>query len=868
EGSEAGFSGDFSVNGQRTDSNYYTVDGVSGNTNPGNGNPGSGNNGTLGAATALGTTQSLISVDALQEFRVESSSYSAEYGHGPGGQFSFVTRSGTNDFHGSAFDYLRNSYFDANDWFNDRFGEPISALRQNDFGGTVGGPIEIPRVYSGKDRSFFFASYEGLRLTQPKPAQILFVPDNDLRHNAPASLQPILNAYPQPTPGGIDYGGLAQFYAPYSLPSAIDSTSIRIDQTLSPKLVLFFRFGDTPSSIASRYLSALSQTQVNSRTYTLGATSAFSSTATNEFRLGYATGNSSLTSHLDAFGGAVVTNVAEEMGVGAYEDPSVTTYFSFPGEGNSYLGLSSSSNKLRQWNITDTANFSIGHHDLKLGIDYRRIKVIMGPSSPFVEALFESSNAVLTNSADGLYTEESIGSTPIFNNTSAFVQDEWRMKPRLLLSLGIRWDLTPPPTEQHGNDAYTLDGSIADPGTLTLAPRGTPLWSTYWANIAPRFGVAWSVRNTPGMETVLRAGGGVFFDSNDNLATQGYVSGIGFESLNAYASAPLPVTSQQLIFPSSVTPPYTSSEIYAFPTHLQSPYTLQWNVALQQAMGKHQSATLSYVGANGRRLVGLQSLNLAELNPNFGYVFTVPGGITSNYQALEAKFQRSVTHGVHALASYTWSHSLDYGSASEALPLTRGNSDFDVRNNFQGGLSWDLPSIAWSKILQTSLSNWGLDARAMTRSAYPIYLQGNEIIDPATGNAYYGNVDLVPDQPVYLHGPQYPGGRAINPGAFALPPNPSGLGDAPRNFVRGFGEMQINLAARRDFQIHEGFHLQFRAESFNILNHPNFGYVDPLIGDPTFGQATQMLNQSLGTVASQYQQGGPRSMQFALKLLF
>jgi hypothetical protein len=128
-------------------------------------------------------------------------------------------------------------------------------------------------------------------------------------------------------------------------------------------------------------------------------------------------------------------------------------------------------------------------------------------------------------------------------------------------------------------------------------------------------------------------------------------------------------------------------------------------------------------------------------------------------------------------------------------------------------------------------------------------------------------VDVVSGQPIYLYGSKYPGGKAINPQAFLLPPV-GDLGDAPRNFVRGFGAIQANLAARRQFKISDDVALHFRAEAFNVTNHPNFGYVDSMLGDPTFGQATMMLNRSLGTMASQYQQGGPRSMQFALRLSF
>jgi hypothetical protein len=294
---------------------------------------------------------------------------------------------------------------------------------------------------------------------------------------------------------------------------------------------------------------------------------------------------------------------------------------------------------------------------------------------------------------------------------------------------------------------------------------------------------------------------------------------------------------------------------------------LQWNLSLEQAVGKDQAITLAYVGANGRRLGQQQELFVNALNPDFSTVIFSPGGVTSSYNALQAKFQRQIAHGVQALVSYTWSHSLDFGSNYVALPLTRGNSDFDVRQNFSGALTWDLPKLSSPRIAEALFNRWGLDGRVTARSAFPVTLQGAFLTDPSTGQSYSGNVNLVPNQPVYLYGPQYPGGRSLNAAAFTLPSSPD-PGDASRNFVRGFGASQVNLAARRDFKVHESLHLQFRAETFNLLNHPNFGGIDPGLTDATFGQALSMLNQSLGTVASQYQQGGPRSMQFALRLVY
>ncbi len=201
-----GLTGEFSVNGQRTESNNYVVDGVSANVGTSTGQGVTfyaGASGSLPGSTALGTTQALVSVDALQEFRVQSSTFSAEYGRVPGGQFSFVTKSGTDQLHGSGFEYFRNGIFDAQDWFNNYFGIPQLDIRQNDFGGTLSGPVRIPSLYNGKHRTFFFFSYEGLRLRSPQPASVSYVPDSALRASAPAPLNQVLNAFPLPTTGGM-----------------------------------------------------------------------------------------------------------------------------------------------------------------------------------------------------------------------------------------------------------------------------------------------------------------------------------------------------------------------------------------------------------------------------------------------------------------------------------------------------------------------------------------------------------------------------------------------------------------------------------------------------------------------------------------
>jgi hypothetical protein len=234
-----------------------------------------------------------------------------------------------------------------------------------------------------------------------------------------------------------------------------------------------------------------------------------------------------------------------------------------------------------------------------------------------------------------------------------------------------------------------------------------------------------------------------------------------------------------------------------------------------------------------------------------------------------------------ALASYTWSHCIDYGSENYNYSYQRGNCDFDVRHNFSAAFSYDLPNVGRNSFANAALHHWGLDDRLTARTGFPVTLYGNTLLQP-NGQFFDSGLSFVPGQPVYLYGANCdsilqglgdlapgkvcPGGRAINPDAFT--PVNSGLGDTPRNFARGFGAVQMNLAVRREFPIAERLKLQFRAEAFNIFNRPNFGVVNGVFGQNTFGQATATLSNSLGILNPLYQTGGPRSMQFALKLTF
>ena len=472
-----GQTGEFSVNGQRTESNYYTVDGVSANVGIATGQVGvqsSGISGSVAASTALGTTQALVSVDDLQEFRVQSSSYSAEYGRNPGGQFAFETKSGTNQFHGTAFDYLRNGAFDANDWFNDYFGASEPALRQNDFGGTFGGPVRIPDWYDGKDKTFLFVSYEGLRLTVPQPATASFVPDLCMRGMgtcpagrtpAASALLPVMTAFPLPTSNGLEdaANGIGQFIGTWSNPASLDSTSVRLDHVLNEKLRLFFRISNTGSTSDSRGGSGNAATMFSTssytmRTYTAGVTSAFSSRLSNNFRVNYSSNESTQGQAIDALGGSTPVNLRDLTGLGEFgrSQPSVDLFF-----GGYFIQITqqSQSGTQRQWNAVDAVSVSLGRHQFKFGMDYRRLAPVVISPNPFVTWFYSSEAAVQANSADLSYAASFATAYPLYKNFSAFAQDDWRVLPGLNLSFGLRWEVNPAPGVTQGLKPYTIQGS-------------------------------------------------------------------------------------------------------------------------------------------------------------------------------------------------------------------------------------------------------------------------------------------------------------------------------------------------------------------------------------------------------------------------
>ena len=877
--------GQFSVNGQRADANYFTVDGVSANFGVTGFAPlMQSAAGALPALSALGGTNGLVSVDAMQEFRIQTSSFAPEFGRTPGGQISILTRSGTNSLHGTLFEYFRNGILDANDWFSNLQHLPKSQEQQNDFGVVFGGPI-------CKDKTFFFVSYEGLRLRQPSNMETV-VPDLASRQQASTAVLPYLNAYPVPNGGSLGQG-LAQFNAGYSNPSALDAFSIRLDHNANSKTTLFGRYNFSPSSIEERapalsFGSVLSTTEFASystQTFTVGFTEFINQAISNEVRTNYSNNRVGIRYALDHFGGAdpIPDSVLFPPGFSSANSSYTFTIIGVGQFADGNFGI----DEQRQLNLVDNLSVIKASHQLKFGVDYRWLAPFSsrGPYGQLAEfsGMSTAPGGALSNPAAALFADSIAHQSDalLSQNFSLYAQDTWKIMPRLTLVYGLRWDVNPPLKGKNlANDPFTVEG-LNNPSIMTLAPRGTPLYTTTYGNVAPRLGLSYQLRERSDWGSVLRAGSGIFYDLGSG-SLGGVSSYFPYSATKVFSPAPFPLSPQDAAPPLLTVNPPVLNILVADPD-LKLPRAYQWNVALEQSLGSSQSLSFTYAGAVGRDLLRSTVLNPASTgNPNFDFVFLTDNSAKSNYNALQLKFQRRFWKGIHALASYSFSHSIDISSTDAAFAyldpvgsvtnpnIDRGDSDFDIRHSFTGAVITDLPVLGTNDVLRKILGSWSLNGFVLSRSAPPVDIVGAQI---SAGVAVFTpRPDIKPGLPLVLYGSQYPGGKVFNPEAFT--PAPSGQqGDLRRNILRGFGAWQADLGLQRRCHLTNKMELRFHLEFFNILNHPNFGGPDDTLTSPLFGQSTQTLANSLagGNNAGfnpLYQIGGPRSIQLALKLQF
>ena len=898
--------GQFSVNGQRANANYFMVDGVSANFGVSAGSaPGQSAAGSLPALTALGSTNNLVSVDALEEFRILTSTYAPEFGRTSGAQVSIITRSGGNEIHGTIFDYFRNDSLDASDWFANSRGLRRPAIRQNDFGGVIGGPLI-------RNHAFFFFSNEMLRLRQPQVG-VTEVPSIGARQMAPEAIRPFLDAFPIPN-GPERNLGLAEFAASYSDPASLNATGIRVDIVTSERLALFGRYNYVTSTTVQRgativpgfsvqpvvnptisqSLNILSRAELDTQTLTGGATVSFGAGAVNDLRANWSRARGATSFTLDDFGGAVVLP-GSLLYPASIQSQDAGFQFLLGGGTNTNLVVGKNVDNLqRQVNLVDNLSLVRGSHQLKFGVDYRRLTPVYNSLRYSQSVVYEgvtgangpSPGTVLSGIPKSVQVFAGAGPRyPVFTNISAYAQDTWRTTGSLSLTWGLRWELAPPPTELNGNDPFTVQG-FNNLATITLAPRGTRLWRTTYNNFAPRLGLAYQLPSSPGREMVLKAGIGLFYDLGNGQGAQGFGSVFPFVAVKRFVGVPFPLNSEQAAPPPlSLSPPFGT--IVAFDPNLKLPRTMQWNIALEKSLTSTETVSIAYVAALGRSL--LREDVLLSPNPNFTVVRVTRNAAQSDYQAMQIQYARRLSRGLQALASYTWSHAIDNASSDSLSRLRvivtatpaqavvantdRGPSDFDVRHSLTMATSYNVPATLRGSLGQAVFRNWSVDAIVRARTATPINVVIRSDVIGEDLVVELQRPDLIPGVPLYIDDPGVAGGRRINRAAFSIP-NQLRQGTLGYNALRGFGVSQFDLALRRQFHLRERLKLQFKVEFFNVFNHPNFGNPVNILSNNLFGQSTQMFGRSLGSgginggLSPLYQIGGPRSTQLALKLQF
>ncbi|HSL52851.1 MAG TPA: TonB-dependent receptor, partial [Pyrinomonadaceae bacterium] len=621
----------YSANGQRLSSNEFKMDGVNLNFGiaAGGESPGTSASGNIPALTASGGANGIATLDAVQEVNIQSVAAQAESGRVAGGQVEVMTRSGTNEFHGSLFHFFGNDALDANDWFANSRGLKEPPKRLNSYGGTFGGPIK-------QDHTFFFASYEGMRLRQPMVG-ITDVPSLSSRAGATPAIRPFLDMFPVPN-GASRPDGFAEFASGFANPARHDAGSIRIDHSLSTATMLrgSYNFADSEATLrGANGLSLNTMNRLQSRTQMITGSMihTLSSTAILNLRANYSRSRVNGTYLLDDFGGAIVPD---------FTFPVSAFTFDLNSRNAAWMIGDEQSNLQRQFNLAGSVENVRGSHTLKYGGDYRRISPSIDLRSSELNALFDG----MSQASTGIATRINLlrfgdPQNPVFHNLSLFAQDSWRTTPQLTLTYGLRWELAPPPSTD--GQAFAVD-QVNDPATLKLAPVGSSLWQTRFLNFAPRAGIAYEITN----DLVLRGGAGILYDLGQDRSGDIFASSIPFVSGGSVFDSPFPL----------VDAPNTGSALplLAFDPRLKAPYVISWNVSMQQHLGR-QLITASYVGSAGKRL--LHTETLLDQNPDFTFLRITTNRGKSNYRALQLKFERPLTDDFGTLVSYTLAQSMD-----------------------------------------------------------------------------------------------------------------------------------------------------------------------------------------------------------------
>jgi hypothetical protein len=884
------------VGGQRIMFNYFTLDGVV-NTDPN-----------------FNTYVVLPSIDALQEFKVQTGVYPAEFGHQTT-QINVLTKSGGNDYHGALFEFLRNDVLDALPYSFTSRPQNKQPFKWNDFGFVFSGPVRIPKLFNGKNKLFFMSNYEALRRRQnfqsiyTVPTSAMFGGDFSAVPRTiydPNTKQPFAgNVIPSNRIDPIS-SKLLQYYAPANIPGTSANNFVRSDANPFDRdgFVLRMDFVESSKSQWSGRYSWGSENQSQQgltldgskiltgyEQYMGSNTRTFTPNLVNEARFGYTRFFNSIGTFL-----AFQTDVISSLGIPNFKGgPPVTwgipnvTLINYSGIGDSTDGPYANDNNTLQF--IDNLSWIRGKHAFTFGFEFTRQNYNQ-VGNQFARGQFTfQPNATQSPSGTGgdsfaefllgdMYQSEaaiSIATANFQRNAyAAWVDDTWKVTPKLTLSLGLRYELTPPFLDTLGNlftvnlpyilnfanapantyPQFMRQGNCSDPyagipirwpNITTVCSNGVlnnRLMKTQYTNFAPRIGISYS----PGSKWVVRLGYGWFYNQDIGNAVFDMSRNIaGRFRVNSSNGVPTLFWSNALAAGSGatakVTTPYAFVDAYSHRT----PYTMQYLANVQRQLGETLVLEVGYLGSVSHHLYGFQNANESIPGttgsalsrtpfPNFGVIQLVADSGNGNYNAGSLKLTKRFGRGLSFISSYTYSKSIDNSSGirvqgydtlfpqnSDCLACERGLSAFDVRHRFVTSAVYDLPVGKGRPVninngfLNAIAGGWQVGGIWTVQSGLPqtITLGGKD--QSITGNGYDrpNATGLSP----YLSNPTT--SHWYNPAAFVLQPQGT-FGNVGRNTAIGPGIFALDFDAHKAFVMPYSEHhtLEFRMEAFNILNHP------------------------------------------------
>jgi hypothetical protein len=886
----------FSVSGNRPQQNLFLLNGVE----------------FTGAAennmTPGGPSGNLLGVEAVREFNVLRDSYGAEYGKRPAAQVSIVTQSGSNQWHGSVYEYLRNNALDAPNYFDQGSAPPF---QRNQFGGALGGPIQ-------KDKTFFFVNFEAF-IQNLHQTSVAFVPSLASRAAAVPSVRPLLNLWPTPSPGDPTFNGIAAVSS--SPPQTIREYfgNARFDHVFSAKDTFSAVYtiddgADNTATPLNPYSTDI--LDLREQVLSLEETHVFSPTLLNTARFGYSRAGYFFTGEpTPGTPAADVPGFLVGHPVGA-----VVVGGSAASNPQAQLGLAGSNNgsnltmARNLYTYEDRVSWTHGTHQFSFGAWFQQFQSNETIAlSQYGQATFTSLQTFLTGVTSSFLYDPApteLNWRSLFG--ALYAQDTIRVSPRLTLTLGFRGEFSTGWNEAHGRAAnYTFDN-----GVISNEPRIAS--SAFTVNNAkflpePRVGIAWS----PYLgQTVIRAGFGIYNDLQDALGYR-MDQNAPFNPTYSIANLPvaklpinpdLPPSPKALLVPGGVQP------------NLKMPTLISYTLAVEQALTPNTSLTLRYVGSHGyHEIVGLDAntpvpticpaspcpatypksfpaglagtpvpagsfyikAGTPRANPTLANTWTYFSYGDSSYNALQVDFNRRFSHGLSLRGVYTWSKALDDGDSVNAT--TTGNepglvsNPYDIRADW-GPAAWNVTNVGVISAVYALpfgrgqayandmhgfanglVSGWSVDSIVTLQGGFPFtaqlsYNPSNDgdtrnPVRPFTNPNFTGN-------PILGTPAQW-----FNPAAFLQPPANSGFwGNATRNNLYGPGLATWDFSAIKNTTLREQLSLQFRAEIFNLLNRANFNTPNLITFTPTGVSGTAGAITSTSTTA--------RQVQFALKLLW